>query len=206
MEGASIVATRGNLTRQNIIEQSIQLFSIKGYFHTSIADILKASRLTKGGLYGHFRSKEEIWSAAYQQCTKIWKSIVLSGARDISDPLERVERVIENSMRHYLGAGIFEGGCLLFNSLVEFSRQSSAMSNHILEGFKGFAKLLYSWLEEAEQKGMLKDGLDLHAAANFIVISLSGAGPLYSSSRDPAVWKQTISQLRLYLNHLRKQA
>jgi TetR/AcrR family transcriptional repressor of nem operon len=199
------VATRGNLTRQNIIEKSIQLFSVKGYYHTSIADIVKASSLTKGGLYGHFRSKEDIWSAAYEQCTRIWKSIVLNGVRDISDPLERIERVIENSMRHYLGAGIFEGGCLLFNSLVEFSRQSSAMSNHILQGFKGFSKLLHSWLDEAEQKGMLRDGLDLHAVANFIVISLSGAGPLYSSSGDPAVWKQTMSQLRLYINHLRKE-
>ena len=200
------MATKGNLTRQNIIEESIQLFSVKGYFHTSIADIVEATGLTKGGLYGHFRSKEDIWNAVYDECARIWKSIVFNGVRDISDPLARVERVIENSMRDYLGADVFEGGCFHFNMLVELSGQSPAMTKQVLQGFKSFTDLLHSWLEEAEEKGMLQDGLDLYEVANFIVISINGAGPLYSSSKNPDVWKQTMSQLRLYLTQLKKQA
>jgi len=80
------------------------------------------------------------------------------------------------------------------------------MNRHILQGFKGFRNLLRSWLQEAEEHGILQDGLALDEVANFIVISLNGAGPLYSSSGDPAVWKQTISQLHFYLRQLRKQA
>ena len=183
----------------------MQLFSVKGYFHTSIADITEATGLTKGGLYGHFRSKEDIWHGVYNECTRIWKSTVFNGVRDISDPLERIERVVENSMRDYLGGEVFEGGCFMFNMLVELSGQSSAMNKHILKGFKSFIDLLYSWLKEAEQKGMLKDGLNLYEVASFIVTSINGAGPLYSSSKDPSVWKQTSSQLRLYVNNLKKQ-
>jgi len=58
-----------------------------------------------GGLYGHFRSKEEIWYAAYEECTRVWKNIVFNGIGEISDPLERIQRIIENSMRDYLGGG-----------------------------------------------------------------------------------------------------
>lgn len=198
------MATKGDLTRQNIIEKSMQLFSVKGYFNTSIADIVKASGLTKGGLYGHFRNKKDIWYTVYDECVRIWKSIVFSGVRDISDPLERIERVIENSMKNYLGAGVFEGGCFLLNSLVDFSGQSSTMSNQVLEGFQAFSQLLRLWLEEAEQKGMLRDGLNLGEIANFMVISLNGAPPLYAASKDPAVWQQTMSQLHFYIQHLRK--
>lgn len=198
------MATKGDLTRQNIIEKSMQLFSVKGYFNTSIADIVKASGLTKGGLYGHFRNKKDIWYTVYDECVRIWKSIVFSGVRDISDPLERIERVIENSMKNYLGAGVFEGGCFLLNSLVDFSGQSSTMSNQVLEGFQAFSQLLGLWLEEAEQKGMLRDGLNLGEIANFMVISLNGAPPLYAASKDPAVWQQTMSQLHFYIQHLRK--
>jgi len=200
------MATKGNLTRQNIIEKSMQLFSVKGYFNTSIADIVKASGLTKGGLYGHFRNKEEIWYAVYDECVNIWKRIVFNGVRDISDPLERIEKVIVNSLKNYLGAGVFEGGCFLLNSLVDLSGQSSTMCSYVLEGFKGFSQLLRLWLEEAERKGMLKDGLNLGEIANFIVISLNGAPPLYAASKDPAVWRQTMSQLNFYLQHLRKPA
>jgi TetR/AcrR family transcriptional regulator, transcriptional repressor for nem operon len=183
----------------------MQLFSAKGYFNTSITDIVKATGLTKGGLYGHFGSKEDIWYAVYDECVRIWKSIVFNGVRDIRDPLARIERVVENTMKHYLGADLFAGGCFLLNSLVEFSGQSSTMSSRILEGFKSFSNLLRLWLEEAEQQRMLRGGLNLDAIANFIVISLNGAAPLYSSSRDPAFWKQTITQLRFYIKHLRKQ-
>jgi TetR/AcrR family transcriptional repressor of nem operon len=200
------MATKGDLTRQHIIEKSMQLFSVKGYFNTSIADIVKASGLTKGGLYGHFRNKQEIWYAVYDECVKIWKSIVFQGVRDISDPLARIERVIENSLKNYLGAGVFEGGCFLLNSLVELSGQSSAMNHHVLKGFKGFSELLILWLGEAEQKGMLRDGLNLGEVANFLVVSLNGAAPLYAASKDPAVWQQTMAQLHFYLQTLRKGA
>ena len=138
------MATKGDLTRQNIIEKSMQLFSVKGYFNTSIAGIVKATGLTKGGLYGHFRNKQEIWYAVYAECVRIWKSIVFQGVRDISDPLARLERVIENSLKNYLGAGVFEGGCFLLNSLVELAGQSPTMSNHVLEGFKGFRRIVTS--------------------------------------------------------------
>ena len=126
--------------------------------------------------------------------------------RDISDPLARLERVIENSLKNYLGAGVFEGGCFLFNSLVELAGQSPAMSNHVLKGFKAYAALLRLWLEEAEQQGMLTDGLDLDEIANFLVISLNGAVPLYAASQDPAVWQQTMAQLHFYIKSLRKPA
>ncbi len=199
------MSTKGDLTRQRIIANSMQLFSVKGYFNTSIAAIIKATGLTKGGLYGHFRHKQEIWYAVYEECVRIWKRIVFAGAREISDPLARIERVIENNLQHYLGDQVFEGGCFLLNSLVDLSGQSSAMSHKVLDGFMGFVELLQAWLQEAERQGRLREGLDLGAVANFIVISLNGAAPLYASSQDPAVWRQTLEQLRFYLASLRRR-
>lgn len=198
------MTTKGDLTRHKIIEKSMQLFSVQGYFHTSIDSIVKAAGLTKGGLYGHFRNKQEIWDAVYEECVRVWKGVVFQGVRDCPDPLARIERVIENSMKNYLGAGVFEGGCFLLNSLVELAGQSPAMSQRLLEGFQGFAQLLRLWLEEARQKGMLRDGLNLPEIANFMVISLNGAAPLYAASREPAVWQQTMAQLNFYIQCLRK--
>ena len=63
------MTTKGNLTKQKIIEKSMT-FAAKGYFQTSISDIVEATHITKGGLYGHFQSKEEIWNAAYEECSK----------------------------------------------------------------------------------------------------------------------------------------
>jgi AcrR family transcriptional regulator len=198
------MATKGMQTRKDIIIKSLQVFSVKGYFNTSINDILEVTGLTKGGLYGHFRSKEDIWYAVYDQAVTIWRNIVLKGADEITDPLERIEKTIENDMKNYLGADVFEGGCFFFNMLVELPGQSSSMASSILKGYVKFSGLIRDWLKEADQKGMLKDGLDLDEIAHFIVISLNGAAPLYAATRDSRVWKQTVSQLRYYIDQLRR--
>lgn len=37
------MSTKGLHTRQEIVEASLQLFSVKGYYNTSISDILQAT-------------------------------------------------------------------------------------------------------------------------------------------------------------------
>ena len=134
----------------------------------------------------------------------IWKGIAFKGIRNDSDPIKRVEKFIENDMQDYLGGGVFEGGCFFLNMLVELSGQSESMSRQILRGFARLSSLLRSWLEEADQKGMLQAGLDFQEIANFIIISLNGAAALYISSRDRSILEHTIRQLRYYLKQLRK--
>ena len=198
------MASKGTRTRHKIITESLQLFSVKGYYNTSVSDILAVSGLTKGGLYGHFASKEDIWYAVYDEAVSIWKGIVFNGIRNNSDPLKRIEKFIENDMRDYLGADVFEGGCFFLNMLVELSGQSASMSKQILRGFVRLSGLLRSWLEEADQKGMLRENLDLKEAANFIIITLNGAAALYISSRDRGILDQTVQQLRFYITQLKK--
>ena len=195
---------KGILTRQNITKKSLQVFSVKGYFNTSINDILEATGLTKGGLYGHFASKEEIWYAVYDEAVKIWRTIVFKDIKNISNPLERIEITIENHLANYLGKDVFDGGCFFVNMLVEISGQSEKMSNHILRGFVQFSRLLRTWLEDADDKGLLKEGLNYREIPNFIIISLNGAATLYSASKDTSIWKETITQMRFYIDQLKR--
>jgi len=198
------VSAKGAQTRQNIIKKSLRLFCVKGYYNTSINDILQATGLTKGGLYGHFPSKEDIWYAVYDEALTIWKAIVFLGINPGSKPLERIQTFIENDIRNKLGNNVFEGGCFFHSMLVELSGQSDAMSDRLLQGFNQLAGLLCAWLEQADQQGMLKADLNFKEIANYIIISLNGAAALYASSRDPAILDQTVSQLRFYIRQLEK--
>jgi len=47
-------------TRQFIIEEAAALFNQKGIAGTSIDDVLKATKVAKGCLYGHFENKEAL--------------------------------------------------------------------------------------------------------------------------------------------------
>lgn len=196
--------SKGTRTRRNIIEKSLQLFSVKGFYNTSISDIQEATGLTKGGLYGHFASKEDIWYAVYDEAVTVWKNIVFKDMRSNTGPLERIVTFIENDIEDYLGSDVFDGGCFFLNMLVELSGQSAAMSKRILSGFVRLSKLMQTWLEEAGKNGMLKEELDYKEIANFIVISLNGAAALYISSRDALILEQTVNQLQFYIRQLKK--
>lgn len=200
------MTSKGFQTRRNIVQQSLQLFSVKGYYNTSINDILEATNLTKGGLYGHFRSKEDIWYAVYDEAVSIWRGIVFADLRRIADPLQRVETVIDRIMRDYLAANIFEGGCFFLNMLVELSGQSSSMSRHMLRGYVRFSRLMRDWLQEAGEQGMLKPGLNYRDITSFVIIALNGASAVYTASRDPNIWRQTSEQLKFYIKQLKNSS
>ena len=197
------MVAKGVQTRRNIVEKSLQLFTVKGYFNTSVSDILDATGLTKGGLYGHFASKADIWQAVYDEAVCVWRETVFSGVRDRTDPLTRISTFIENDLREYLGGDVFEGGCFFLNMLVELSGQSDPMSKQILRGFVRISKLIQAWLDEAANQDLLKPDLNHKEIANFIVISLNGAAALYTSTRDDAVVDQTIEQLTFYVRQLK---
>ena len=54
-------------TLEKIIVTAARLFVEKGYEQTSVQDILDATGLSKGGLYHHFKSKEQILNAVMQR-------------------------------------------------------------------------------------------------------------------------------------------
>ena len=197
------MASKGTETRRNIIEKSLKLFCVKGFYNTSINDILEATGLTKGGLYGHFSSKIDIWYAVYDEALSIWRQVIFKGMESNASPLERIEKLIENDIKNKLGNDIFEGGCFFHSMLVELSGQSDAMSQHILSGFMQLGGLLCSWLEQADQQGLLKQGLNFKEIADYIIISLNGAAALYASRRDPAILDHTVNQLRFYIRQLK---
>jgi TetR/AcrR family transcriptional regulator, transcriptional repressor for nem operon len=195
---------KGRNTRRKIVTTALNLFSVKGFYSTSINDVLDAACITKGCLYGHFADKEALWAAAYEEAAGIWRGIVFDGLREINDPLERLERFIERDMRDYLGANVFPGGCFFLNMLVDVSGQSEKLAGQIWRNYRRIGDVLVLWLGEADRQGILKPGLDHEEISRFILVSLNGAAALYAPTKDPAIWEDTATQLRSYVRQLRK--
>ncbi len=52
--------SRGQQTRERLLEAALQLFAAHGYHGASMRQIAEAADVAVGGIYNHFRSKEEI--------------------------------------------------------------------------------------------------------------------------------------------------
>ncbi len=55
--------SKAERTRQFIIEQAAPIFNTKGIAGTAMSDIMSATKMAKGGLYGNFESKEDLANA-----------------------------------------------------------------------------------------------------------------------------------------------
>ncbi|MDZ7845160.1 MAG: TetR/AcrR family transcriptional regulator [Anaerolineales bacterium] len=51
-------------TRQQILDAALEAFATRGYHDTRVSDIVEGSRTSKGAVYFHFPSKEDIFSGA----------------------------------------------------------------------------------------------------------------------------------------------
>jgi TetR/AcrR family transcriptional regulator, cholesterol catabolism regulator len=81
-------------SRQEILRTAARLFQQRGYDATSMNDVAAALRLSKGGLYHHFQSKDEILFEIMDHAMEITQERVLNPVRSIADPEERLRALI----------------------------------------------------------------------------------------------------------------
>ena len=54
-------------TRQALVDSAVDLFTKRGYAGTSLDEVVKRARVTKGALYHHFSGKQALFEAAFAQ-------------------------------------------------------------------------------------------------------------------------------------------
>jgi len=86
--------------KEDILHSAVDLFLEKGYEGTSMEAIAKKSSLTKGGLYHHFNSKEEILLEANNLFT-IPILEMLQQLQVSKNPLKGLETYITSYLKHW---------------------------------------------------------------------------------------------------------
>jgi TetR/AcrR family transcriptional regulator, cholesterol catabolism regulator len=90
-------------SRQEILRTAARLFQQQGYDATSMNDVAAALKLSKGGLYHHFQSKDEILFNLMSHAMDITEEQVIAPAKQIPDPEERLRTVIRRHIAVVLG-------------------------------------------------------------------------------------------------------
>lgn len=96
-------------TVQLILTTAFRLFMEKGYEHTSIQDIIdQLGGLSKGAIYHHFKSKEDILAAVIEQMTAE-SNQMLASIRDRSDlnGREKLKAIFKESINRPVQNDIF---------------------------------------------------------------------------------------------------
>lgn len=192
--------------KEKIIHEALRLFSLKGFLSTSIQDILEAANTSKGGLYNHFQSKEDLFLAVLKEAQGIWRERNLAGLDQLGSPVEKVKKLLENYRDCYLkDTENFPGGCVFVTLSVELDDQRPHLSREINKGFLGFKAMLKRLLDEGKDSGELLAQVDTEGLTEMIFAGMLGTSVNYGTEKSMASLDNSINALIDYLKGLEPQ-
>jgi TetR/AcrR family transcriptional regulator, cholesterol catabolism regulator len=154
---------RDSLTdpRQEILRTAARLFQQQGYDATSMNDVAAALKLSKGGLYHHFQSKDEILFNLMCHAMDITEERVLAPVKAIADPEQRLRTLIG---RH-IGVVLSEGDREITVMLHENHPLSPALRKRINARKKDYVHFLENLIAEVQSARGSKTKVTARAAA-----------------------------------------
>jgi TetR/AcrR family transcriptional regulator, transcriptional repressor for nem operon len=191
--------------KELIIQESMRLFSTKGYCSTSITDILHSANASKGGFYNHFASKEILFNHVLREAQRIWREQTLADIDTIDSPVGKIEKILENYRDRYLKDNItFPGGCLFVTFSVELDYLQPHLAQEVNKGFIGFKAMLGRLLEAAKEKGELPVDVNSSDLAEMLFAGMLGASVIYGLDKSTATLDRSIDTLIDYLEQQRE--
>ena len=154
---------RAEVTRSAILDGAARAFDAEGYHGTSLGDIVKEAGVTKGALYFHFGSKEELAQALVDEQFSALESVTDTGrpgVQTVIDIVHTMARLLVVDVR--VRAGI--------RLVIDQSSKTGLVS----EPYTRWIELFRECLVQAQQRGDVKADLDPGRVARLIVGSWTG--------------------------------
>jgi len=190
--------------KEKIVLESLKLFSLKGFLSTSIHDIMREAKTSKGGLYNHFKSKDEIFSAVLSEARKVWRDRNLAGLDQIEKPVGKVRKLLENYRDRYLkDTETFPGGCIFVTLSVELDDQNPVFSRELNEGFVRLKGMIRRLLDQGKESGELRAEVNTEALTEMIFSGMLGASVIYGTAKSSEGLDRCMNSLIDYLDGLK---
>src|SRR6201986_1077389 len=164
-EKTKAVVTKGERSRQKIVEIAAVLFNQKGFAGCSMGDIVAASGLEKGTLYGHFSTKEELALLAFDYAWKDTSDKRLRNIDTVSNAVDKLKLHIDN----YVNTPSFPGGCPLLNFAVDADDGNPALRTRVKKALKDWEDLLATIVADGQSTGEINPEIDPHSIANLLI-------------------------------------
>lgn len=163
---------KGEKTKQYVIEKTSLLLNQRGYLTTSLAEVTEATGLQKGGLYNHFRDKEDLMIESFKHCCTLISEQMEPAIHSADTAAGKLKAFIAI----YLGID-FPGGCPIANAAVEAEAVSPPLFQQAQEAMNRLLDLLQDILTTGMEQGEFKANIQPRDTA-VIILSLVEGGLL----------------------------
>lgn len=178
----------------------MELFWLKGYGSTSIADILSRSQVNSGSLYHFFPGKQDVLVAVLDRYREGIGPMLLEPAwAGVDDPVERIFALLAKYRELIVSTDCLYG-CPIGSLALELHEPDPPVRELLAANFTGWVAAIRSCLDSAGRR--LPGHIDRRALAEFVLTVMEGAVMQARTYRDVSYFDRAIAQLRIHFDQL----
>ena len=192
-------------TRQHLLEAAFAEFHRNGFRAASIDAILKATGVTKGALYYHFRNKAELGYAVVEE-------IIRPFVEENWKPVCQADNIIDGAIA-VLHARMAERsdialtlGCPFNNLIQEMSPVDAGFRARLQAIREDWRQGVAAAIARGQAEGDIRADVDPQGTADFIIAGIEGCIGMAKGAQSQTFYQGGMRGLEQYLNNLRAPA
>ena len=188
------MARPAEFDRNDVLNKAMDVFGRTGYNATSITDLVHATNLKPGSIYGAFNSKRGLF-------LEVIDNYANRSLARINECMEQPDSAIDTITRFFsrmcneLECDKIGKGCLMVNTLLELATEDEDICVKITEYLNRIEHCFYLSLENARLQGELKPDTDADGLAKMLMTGIWGLRVMSTTRPDPIIYSGIISHL-----------
>ena len=187
--------------REQILSAARRCFIEGGFHPTRMDDIARAAGLSKGGVYFHFKSKQEVFDSLVREEFENSMVFLESVTREEGPIAEKMQAIAQHYLQYFSQA---PEAPRFFIVMGEMALRDEALANRLLEMQRTFVERIAHLIDEGIAEGMLRP-VDAQAIGAVLKALLDGVEGLNALRYPMDVQKFLAAGLDLVLNGLLKR-
>ena len=179
--------SKGEETRQAILERAFELANVVGVTGLSIGRLAEATGLSKSGLFAHFGSKEALEVAVVEEASRQFVQAVMVPA--LREP--RGEPRVRALLEHWLVWGQRPGGCFFVGASAELDDRSGPARDALVRACKDWVDELAKAVRIAIREGHFRPDTDPEQLAFEIYGIMHSMHMFFRFLHDPTSLERT---------------
>ncbi|MEN0004664.1 MAG: TetR/AcrR family transcriptional regulator [Bacteroidota bacterium] len=177
-----------------VLEKAMNLFWTKGFYATSIQDLVNHLGINRASLYDTYGGKKKLFERAFTHYkagnTTIIKQFLSTQPNVKSGFKKLFTMAIQQSY-----ADTESKGCLVVNTTIEFIPNEKDFLPLISDNKKQFEKIFYEYLKLGVERGQISKNKDLKAIATLFFTFYNGLKVVTKVDFDIEIFSKSVDSL-----------
>lgn len=195
-------AKQPDVTREKILDAAYQEIHRHGFQSASLSTILAKTDLTKGALYHHFRTKDDLGYAVIEEVIRnSLDARLFAPLRESDDPIDTLLQSIQQRAERTT-VEMLSLGCPLNNLMQEMSPLNDGFKQRLNAVLMEWQNTFADALKRAQRQGRVRKDVDCRAAALFLVSAWEGCIGVAKNLQSVKEFRLCMKQLEAYVRSL----